>query len=545
MKITTQLLFALLTIVTTSFHAIAQTVDLDAIHDSWVSEDDPDANFDTETDMQVAQMDTDTMKSREAFVKFNLNSIDGYVEFATIGFTSAQKGADEGWIEKEDFIVQIYGAGNEWNESEVTWNTKPEIFSPLLAEVNINEFNTYEVSNEGIRNYVNQAISNGDTLISFVFRGKELTNGSRLWISDKGWKAVTLSLNSFKTAEIRIIEDSWVSEDEPDTNFNGETDLQVAVMDTDSMKSRQAYLKFNIEGLKQSDKFVLRFASAQKPIWEGWNELDKLNVGLFTTENDWSETDITWSSKPVAGELIAECLIYGFTGHNYYFFDSNQLTDYVNQAIDEGKAQISFTVKGTELSNGSRIWISDKGWEPVKLIYKKQLPAVIQVEGLTIDQTHLDLKLNEIVTLLVSIQPENATNPGLSWSSDDPSVATVNEGEVTATGTGSTQIRATSLDGGFEAVCVVTVTDPTSIQNNQVETLTIFPNPANDHLTIQFYGEEFNELIVTDIMGKISLKLRSVFRNEYSLNTARLKQGMYIISMKDDSRIVTSYFIVN
>ena len=59
--------------------------------------------------------------------------------------------------------------------------------------------------------------------------------------------------------------------------------------------------------------------------------------------------------------------------------------------------------------------------------------------------------------LVVSFEPETALNKNVTWSSSDTSVATVNNGEVSALKVGTTTITATSQDGGYTATCAVAV----------------------------------------------------------------------------------------
>lgn len=77
--------------------------------------------------------------------------------------------------------------------------------------------------------------------------------------------------------------------------------------------------------------------------------------------------------------------------------------------------------------------------------------------GITVNPTTLNLKVGESAPLTVTILPSNASNKEVRWSSSDPSVATVNNGLVTAVGEGSATITATTVDGGRKASCSVTV----------------------------------------------------------------------------------------
>jgi len=83
---------------------------------------------------------------------------------------------------------------------------------------------------------------------------------------------------------------------------------------------------------------------------------------------------------------------------------------------------------------------------------------LIPVTGVKLDETELMLTLGAKKHLTVSIEPFNATNQGIKWSSSDDNVATVNDGEITAIDEGKTTIKATSLENdAIFAICEVTV----------------------------------------------------------------------------------------
>jgi uncharacterized protein YjdB len=83
------------------------------------------------------------------------------------------------------------------------------------------------------------------------------------------------------------------------------------------------------------------------------------------------------------------------------------------------------------------------------------------VMGISLDRTSLNLGVNGQKTLTATVTPDNATDKNISWTSSDESVATVDkDGNVTAHKVGNTAVTATSEDGGFTAVCSVSVIVP-------------------------------------------------------------------------------------
>lgn len=85
----------------------------------------------------------------------------------------------------------------------------------------------------------------------------------------------------------------------------------------------------------------------------------------------------------------------------------------------------------------------------------------VPVTGVTLDKTELALFTGESETLTATVEPGNATNQNVTWSSDKPEVATVEDGKVIAVAAGEATITVTTADGGKQATCQVKVTQST------------------------------------------------------------------------------------
>ena len=91
--------------------------------------------------------------------------------------------------------------------------------------------------------------------------------------------------------------------------------------------------------------------------------------------------------------------------------------------------------------------------------------SAIAVTDITLNNSALTLYVGNTAQLTATVNPTNATNQGIIWTSDDTSVATVNEnGLVTAKKVGTATITATSSDGGKTADCLITVKKQSATQ---------------------------------------------------------------------------------
>lgn len=102
------------------------------------------------------------------------------------------------------------------------------------------------------------------------------------------------------------------------------------------------------------------------------------------------------------------------------------------------------------------------------------LTVMQHVTGVSISKSSLTLYTGQTETLSAQVKPDDATDTRLTWSSSDKTVATVANGLVTALKAGSTQIRVTSFEGGFQDVCNLTVKQHATGLDLSASTLTIY-----------------------------------------------------------------------
>lgn len=105
----------------------------------------------------------------------------------------------------------------------------------------------------------------------------------------------------------------------------------------------------------------------------------------------------------------------------------------------------------------------DKGYYKECACGNKSYATAVPVLGVALDKTSMNLTAGSTGTLTATINPSDAANKSLTWTSDNTAVATVNEnGKVTAVAEGTAKITVKTVDGEKTAVCTVTVTAKTS-----------------------------------------------------------------------------------
>ena len=94
----------------------------------------------------------------------------------------------------------------------------------------------------------------------------------------------------------------------------------------------------------------------------------------------------------------------------------------------------------------------------VSPVWASPIEEPVSVTGITLEQTELTFTVgDEAETLRVVINPIDATDQTVIWTSSDEEVAAVVDGVVTPLTAGTAFITATAGDGEFEATCEVTV----------------------------------------------------------------------------------------
>lgn len=132
----------------------------------------------------------------------------------------------------------------------------------------------------------------------------------------------------------------------------------------------------------------------------------------------------------------------------------------------EPTSPATLTISGGKFTDDvSEYVVDDMMQDKEGNIVKKTL-----VTSVTLDKTVLSLTVGGSETLTATVKPDNATDKDVTWTSNNETVATVENGKVTAVAVGTATITAKA--GEKEASCTVTVTEPIKY------TVTVSASPA-------------------------------------------------------------------
>lgn len=195
-----------------------------------------------------------------------------------------------------------------------------------------------------------------------------------------------------------------------------------------------------------------------------------------TTANGTNNSNIVWTSS---NEKVATVINGKITG------------------ITEGIAVITASINGNKAT--CKVNISSD---------------YIPVNGITLNKSSLNLAIDSTENLIKNITPSNATNQDVTWTSSNPDVATVVNGQVTGKKIGTTIITVSA--SGYKSTCKVTVVNiinlkgisinkkEITIKEKSTENLSIIYNPTNATNKKITWRSSNNNVVTVDVNGKVT-----------------------------------------
>ena len=139
----------------------------------------------------------------------------------------------------------------------------------------------------------------------------------------------------------------------------------------------------------------------------------------------------------------------------------------------------------------------------------------IEVESITLNKTSISINKGETASLISTINPSNATDQSVTWTTSDKNVVRVNNGVISGIGSGNATITAKSKNGKTVS-CKVTVvnknidvegislntTQASLVVDNKIDLVaTIIPSGASDKSVA--WSSSNNKVAKVDSKGKV------------------------------------------
>lgn len=202
-------------------------------------------------------------------------------------------------------------------------------------------------------------------------------------------------------------------------------------------------------------------------------------------------------------------------------------------AVANGEIDVTVTTNDGGFKASALIKVSG-GSEPTVSVY-----------NVTITPTKLRLNLGESFLLRANVEPANATNKGVRWFSNNPSIASINPdtGEVTATGIGEIDITARTDDGGFNASILIEVIAPVG------NSISMYPIPSKGVLNVDLstYKNKEVEIKLYDQNNKM-LEVFKVDENHDDINQLLLDnypKGYYYLLFQTNTSWAAEPLIID
>lgn len=248
------------------------------------------------------------------------------------------------------------------------------------------------------------------------------------------------------TEDIFVSEDAYIRGGSNSGANYGSAATLVIKESTNLSFTRRALLQFDLTSYSSiSSARLFVYGSAQST----------LDISAYKASPDtWSESTVTWDNAPTFGTLIGSVSVS--TSDQWYEIDVT------SAAQDEitGNGTLSVGLKDDAALKQTINIFSKENTQSQFKSYVKVTGSTggTAVTGVSVTPSSITVDEGSTVALTAIVTPSNATDPGVTWSTSNSSVATVNSsGVVTGVTAGSATIIATTNDGNFTDNSLVTV----------------------------------------------------------------------------------------
>ena len=171
-----------------------------------------------------------------------------------------------------------------------------------------------------------------------------------------------------------------------------------------------------------------------------------------------------------------------------------------------------------------------------------EVTVTVPATGVTLSQTELSLAKGATATLTATVLPTDATNQKVRWSSNNTSVATVENGTVTAVSAGNATITVTTEDGNHTATCSVTVEATSAVEDVVFASVVVSPNPFGEQLCIT-YVDLRGQYVLYNAQGVV-VASGGLEDGETRINTVSFTAGVYLLRLTAENGATKNYTVV-
>ena len=403
---------------------------------------------------------------------------------------------------------------NSWNVSKVT-----DMSSMLQGCTSFNQsLNSWNVSMvtdmssmlQGCT-FFNQPLNNWD--VSKVWSMKDMFCGCSSFNQELGmWKLEKcqyLGLNSCGMSAENYGKslEGWAAQ----TNIKSGLELNAAGLklkySTESKKAREKLINSKKWKIIGDELVIIRatgviLSQTELPLLKGATE----TLIATVVPSDATNKRVTWSSTNTAVATV----------------ENGTVT-----AVSAGNATITVTTEdGNHTARCEVVVVTDP----------------VPVTGVTLSQTKLPLLRGATAKLTATVSPTGATNRKVTWSSNNTTVATVENGTVTAVSAGNAIITVTTEDGNHTATCSVAVEATSAVEDAVFASVVVSPNPFGEQLCIT-YGDLRGQYVLYNAQGVV-VASEGLEDGETRINTASFTAGVYLLRLTAENGATKNYTVV-
>ena len=234
------------------------------------------------------------------------------------------------------------------------------------------------------------------------------------------------------------------------------------------------------------------------------------------------------------------------TDKSVYFVSQNTAIATVNQfgivtGVGPGKTTITVTAIDGLFTVAADITVSGTAVVAPPVVSTPKPANAIPVKGITLSPKNLSIQIGSMKQLAGRVSPANATDKTMTFTSNNPAVASVNQlGQVRALKRGVVTITATSTDGNFkDSVTITSVvldtttnTNPATVVNTKATGVVLTPSQLSIAVnqTKQLAG----------IVQPASAKDKRVFFTSNNTAIASVNQLGEVTGLKNGTVIITA-----